>query len=79
MSLLPCDLDPVALRVVVNRYWDLDALREHVSECRRCSSVRSAMAAMTGSQGGTAGHGAAKRRGNSEHYRRLALRSWRNE
>ena len=80
MSLLPCDLDLVALGVIEDgRYWDLDALREHVRECRRCTSVRRAFAAMTGSQGGTAGRGAAKRRGDSEHYRRLALRSWRDE
>ena len=33
MSLLPCDLDPVALRVVDDDgYWDIDALREHVKE-----------------------------------------------
>ncbi len=74
MSLLPCDLDPAALRVVVDGYWDLDALGEHVNGCRRCSSVRSAMAATTGSQGGKAG-GPAKRRGGSDYYRALAGRA----
>ena len=32
MSLLPCDSDLVALGLLVDgRYWDLDALRDHVS------------------------------------------------
>jgi hypothetical protein len=74
MTLLPCDLDPIQLRVVVNGYWDLEALREHVSACRRCASLGAAMAAMTGSQGGATGRGAAKRRGSSEYYRALAAR-----
>jgi hypothetical protein len=40
MSILPCDLDPIALRVVVGRFWDLAALREHVRACRACTSVQ---------------------------------------
>ena len=78
MSILPCDRDPGALRVVVDGYWDLDALREHVAGCRRCECVRRALAAMTGSQGGSAGRGASKRRGGSDYYRALAGRQTRN-
>ena len=77
MSILPCDSDPIALRVVANGYWDFDALRRHVAGCRRCESVRSAMAAMAGAQGGSAGRGASKRRGGSDYYRALAARSRR--
>ena len=79
MSILPCDLDPVALRVVVGRYWELDALREHVNGCRRCKSVFDAMTAMTGSQGGIAGRGASKRRGNGDYYRALVKRRRRTQ
>jgi hypothetical protein len=79
VSILPCDLDPTSLGVVVDGYWDLDGLREHVKVCDLCECVRDAMAAMTGSQGGKTGRGAAKRRGDSEHYRRLAFQSWRDE
>ena len=74
MSLLPCDRDPVALGVVVGRFWNYDTLREHVRGCRLCECVRSALAAAAGAQGGTAGRGAAKRRGPSEYYRALAAR-----
>ena len=79
MSLLPCDSDLVALRLLVDgRYWDLDALRHHVSGCRRCQCIRRALAATTGSQGGMAGRGASKRRGGSDYYRALAARQTRN-
>ena len=74
MSLLPCDRDPVALRVVIGGYWDLEALGEHVRDCRLCECVRSAMAAAMGALGGAAGRGAKKRRGSSEYYRALAAR-----
>ena len=76
MSLLPCDGDLVALRVVVDRYWDLDGLRQHMQACRACTSVYRAMAKAMGAQGGRAGRGAAKRRGDSAHYSRLAKLSW---
>ena len=74
MSILPCDLDPVAVGVHVDGYWDLDPLREHVAGCRRCENVRRALAAMTGSQGGSAGGGDAKRRGDGDYYRALSRR-----
>ena len=74
MSLLPCDRDPNALRVVVGGFWDLDALREHVQTCRLCACVQGAMAAAPGAKGGASGRGAAKRRGSSEYYRALAAR-----
>ncbi len=76
MSLLPCDGDLETLRVVVDRYWDLDVLRQHMQACRACTSVYRAMAKAMGAQGGRAGRGAAKRRGSSEHYRQLAAMSW---
>jgi len=74
MSLLPCDRDPKALRVVVDGYWDLEALRDHLKACRLCACVQGAMAAVTGSQGGAHGRGAAKCRGSSDYYRALAAR-----
>ena len=74
MSLLACDRDPVALGVVVDSYWNLEALFEHVKACELCECVHDALAAMTGSQGGAAGRGASKRRGNSDYYR-LASRA----
>jgi hypothetical protein len=74
LSILPCDRDPVALRVVVGGYWDLDALREDVRGCELCECVRSAMVGAAGAQGGRAGRGAAKSRGSSEYYRALAAR-----
>jgi hypothetical protein len=77
MSLLPCDGNLEALGVVVGRYWDLEALGAHLDECRPCAAVYGAMAAAMGSRGGSAGRGAAKRRGDREHYRRLAALSWR--
>ncbi len=76
MSLLPCDRDPVALRVVADDgFWDIDALRDHVKACELCECVHDAMAAMTGSRGGAAGRGASKRRGDSNYYRALAGRA----
>ncbi len=76
MSLLPCDRDPVALRVVDDDgYWDVDALREHVKGCDLCECVHDAFTAMTGSKGGAAGRGASKRRGDSDYYRALAGRA----
>jgi hypothetical protein len=84
MSLLPCDVDPVAIGVVVvvansgRHVWDLDGLRAHVSECPRCACLRRAFATMTGSQGGTAGRGRSKRRGGSDYYRALADRQRRH-
>lgn len=76
MSLLPCDRNLAALGVVSGRYWDLEALGHHVRACQRCAAVYRAMASAMGSQGGRAGRGAAKRRGDSDHYRRLARLSW---
>ena len=80
MSLLPCDGDLVALGVVSGRFWDVEALGEHMQACRACTSVyramAKAMAKATGARGGRAVRGAAKRRGSSEHYRRLAKLSW---
>ena len=81
MSLLPCDGNLVALGVVKGRFWNLGALRKHMLDCQPCASVYRAMAAAMGArgmgaQGGRAGRGAAKRRGSSEHYRRLAKLSW---
>ena len=76
MSLLPCDGDLVALGVVAGRFWDLAALGEHMQACRPCGLVYTVMATAMGAQGGRAGRGAAKRRGNSEHHRRLAKLSW---
>jgi hypothetical protein len=75
MSILPCDRDPRALRVVVDGFWDLDALREHLKACDICDCVRDALAAMTGSQGGSAGRGVSKRRGGSDYYRTLGARA----
>ena len=75
MSLLPCDRDPVEAHVVVDGFWDLDALREHLKACELCECVHDALAAMTGSKGGAAGHGASKRRGDSNYYRALAGRA----
>ena len=72
MSLLACDRDPNALGVVVDGYWELEALVEHVKACELCDCLQNAMAAATGSRGGSAGRGAAKRRGSSEYYRALA-------
>ena len=78
MSLLPCDRDPVALRVVDDDgYWDLEVLFEHVKACELCECVYDALAAMTGSRGGSAGRGASKRRGSSDYYRALAGRARR--
>ncbi len=74
MSLLACEGDPEALRVVVGGFWDLDALREHVRGCRLCECVRSAMASAASAQAGASGRGAAKRRGSSEYYRTLGAR-----
>jgi hypothetical protein len=74
MTLLACDGDLIALRLAEDGYWNLDALLEHMRECRRCGSFYSAMAAAMGSQGGMAGRGAVKRRGSSEYYRALASR-----
>ena len=74
MGLLPCDGNLGALGVVVGRYWDYAALREHMQACRLCGCMWAAMAAATGSQGGANGRGAAKRRGSSEYYRALAAR-----
>jgi len=79
MSILPCDSDPRSLGLIVEGYWELKALREHVKECRPCRSVLRAFAAATGAEGGMAGRGDSKRRGDSDHYRRLALKSWRGE
>jgi hypothetical protein len=50
--MLPCCFDPVAIGVMVDGYWALDALSEHVRGCRRCDWVRDLMAAMAGSRGG---------------------------
>ena len=47
MSLLPCDRDPVEAHVVVDGFWDLDALREHLKACELCECVHDALAAMT--------------------------------
>jgi hypothetical protein len=74
MSLLACDRDPRVVGVVVDGYWELEALSEHVKTCALCACVQSAMAAAMGSRGGSAGRGAAKRRGSSEYYRTLAAR-----
>ena len=77
MTLLPCDSDLVALGVLEDgRHWDLGTLREHVRDCRRCTAIRRAFAAMTGAAGGRAGRGASKRRGGSDYYRALALKGW---
>ena len=76
MTLLACDRNLVELGVVVDGYWDLEALRQHMLDCRPCASLYDAMASAMGSQGGRAARGAAKRRGDSEHYRRLAKLSW---
>jgi hypothetical protein len=74
VSILPCNLNPVALRVVVDGYWNLGALRDHVGGCRWCTAVYRATAAAMGSKGGLAGRGSAKRRGSSAYYRALAGR-----
>lgn len=74
MSILPCDRDPVALGVVVGRYWEPEVLTEHLQDCPCCKSVFRAFTALTGSQGGKAGRGASKRRGGSDYYRALAAR-----
>ena len=81
MSPLPCRGNLEALHVVVDGYLNVDGLREHMQACRVCTSVYRAMAKAMGAQGmgargGRAGRGAAKRRGSSEHYRRLAKLSW---
>ena len=75
MSLLPCDQDPAALRVVVGRYWHLETLRDHVQACRRCKAVYDAFVSMNATRAGRAGRGASERRGDAAHYRRLAERS----
>jgi hypothetical protein len=58
--------------VVVNGYLDLEGLRKHMLDCRTCAKVYRIMAKAIGAQGGRAVRGAAKRRGSSEHYSRLA-------
>jgi hypothetical protein len=75
MSPLPCRGDLAALGVVVDAYLSLEGLRKHLGECRACASLSRLMAKAVGSRGGVAGRGAAKRRGDSEHYRRLAALS----
>ena len=80
MSLLPCNRDPVALRVVDDEgFWNIGALREHVKGCELCECVHDAFTAMTGSRGGAAGRGASKRRGDSNYYRALAGRARRRK
>jgi hypothetical protein len=78
VSFLPCDRDPEALGVTrraENAFrWNLPALREHVVACRTCRGVFRIFSIMTGSQGGAAGRGAAKRRGDSAYYRSLPKR-----
>jgi hypothetical protein len=76
MSLLPCDLDPLALGIVVDGRWSLEALRDHVQTCRDCTLIRWSFAAITGGAGGRAGRGPLKRRGDANYYRALANRSW---
>jgi len=75
MSLLPCHGDLGALGLLEDgRYWDLDALREHVRGCRHCTAIRDVFAAVTGAVGGANGRGTAKRRGSSAYYSALASR-----
>ena len=75
MSLLPCDGDLRALGVLdEDGYWDMDALREHVQTCESCECIRDAFASVTYSMAGRAGKGKAKRRGDTEYYRRLAAK-----
>jgi hypothetical protein len=76
MSLLPCDGEFAALGVLAHGYLSFEGLRKHLELCRCCMSVYKAMAKAMGSLGGRAVRGAAKRRGSSEHYRRLARLSW---
>jgi hypothetical protein len=77
MSLLACDRDPKVLQIVVDGCWNTEALSKHLLACRACASLQSAMAAATGFRGGASGRGAAKRRGDADYYRALAVRSWR--
>lgn len=75
MSLLPCNGDLTGLGLLEEgRFWDLDALREHIQACSECACVWDAMAAAFGAAGGAAGRGSAKRRGDSAFYRQLASR-----
>lgn len=77
VSPLPCRGDLAALGVVgMDGYLSLDGLRKHLHECRPCASLYRAMVKAMASRGGAAGRGKAKRRGSSEHYRRLAALSW---
>jgi hypothetical protein len=76
LSLLPCDGNLEALGVVSGRFWNLEALAEHMSKCPRCDLVYRALASAVGGRGGRAGKGVAKRRGSTEHYRKLARASW---
>ncbi len=77
MSPLPCRGDLAALGVVgADGYLSLAGLWKHLHECRPCAALYRVMAKAMGSRGGQAGRGAAKRRGSSEHYRRLAKLSW---
>ena len=74
-SILACGQDLEAAGVIdAERCWDLAGLREHIQSCEKCASVQEAMAAAMGAKGGAAGRGAAKRRGDSAYYRRLAAR-----
>jgi len=45
LSLLACDRDPGDLGVVVDGYWDIEALSDHLSECRACRCLQDAIAA----------------------------------
>lgn len=81
MKGLPCGQDRIALGIVRNvspehpgGFWDLAALRQHAPACPWCSTFLRAMAIITGSEGGRAGRGAAKRRGDSDYYRALSAR-----
>ena len=78
MSPLPCRCELKAVGVVgADGYLSLAGLRKHLHECRPCASLYRVMAKAMGSRGGLAGRGAAKRRGSTEHYRRLAELSWK--
>ena len=71
-SILPCNLDLVALGVIVGDCWDLDELYAHINGCGPCKSVYEIMTALTCSRAGRTGRGAKKRRGTSAYYRELA-------
>lgn len=69
MTLLP-------LGVVEGPDWNFKGLDAHMRACQTCSAVYNAMASAMGSRGGATVRGEKKRRGDREHHRRLAARSW---